>query len=285
MESAIIGFGYGLITCFVLLVAILGSFKVEEGHVASLSSFGKALRDSSGNLRLWKAGLHFKMPWHQVHLLSLMEKSLELETNDQPFYAIAQDGTNLILDTQIRVKADETDAESLLYKIQSPITHLQSYLSCVLRNEVANFGENLNPGEAFIRLRNHKRAFTQQYQKASEKQLKSQYGLTLFGLDLVDITPPDELATSLNSVQTAKAEGETQIARAHALRETRLLSAKESLEIAKAEADAAEKEIKTLGDHLAEIKKKGTLADYVTRRENEVYKKSRMSVVRKETQS
>lgn len=286
MEPTFItGFAGGLVTCIVLLVAVFGAFKVEEGHVASLTSFGKAMREANGKLKLWQPGLHMKMPWHQAHQFSLMEKSVELRTNDQAFYAIAQDGTNLNLDTHIRIKASEENAEALLYKIENPVKHLKDYLSCVLRNEVANFGDTLSPGEAFIRLRNGKKVFLSQYQKATEKQLKDRYGLELLGLDIVDVIPPEELATSLNSVQTAKAEGEQQIARAYALRETRMLSARESLEIAKAEGAASEKEIKVLGFHLSELKKKGTLLDYVTRRENEVYKKSRMSVVRKDTQS
>jgi regulator of protease activity HflC (stomatin/prohibitin superfamily) len=258
------------------------AFKVEEGHCASLESFGKARRDSNGKLILWDAGLHSKKPWEKVHALSLMEKTIDLQSSDQHFHTMTQDGTVLTLSVKVRVKAKRERAEAILYQMNDPMDQVQSFLTSSLRNEIANFGEGLDPGDSFIQLRNQQTTFLKSFQNVVSEELEEKFGITLLGLDLIDITPPHELATALNSVQTAQAEGESLIARAHAMREKRLFSAKKKLEIAKFEAEASEKEMNTIGTNLFELKNKKTLQDYVNRREDEVNKQSKLSIIKKE---
>lgn len=280
MENIIAGIVLGSFISFIFLMAT-SIFKVEEGHCASLESFGEARRDQNGKILLWESGLHFKKPWEKVRALSLMEKTIDLQSEESYFSTMARDGTVLTLTVKLRVKANRDSAEAILYRYKSTMDQLQSYLTGALRNEIANFGEGLDPGDSFIQLRTQQKKFLKSFQDIVKKDLES-FGIILLGLDLIDITPPQELATALNGVQTARAEGESLVARAHALREKRLFSARKKLEIAKFESEAAEKEMTVIGSHLQQLKKREVLRDYISRREDEVYQQSKLSIVKKE---
>jgi regulator of protease activity HflC (stomatin/prohibitin superfamily) len=276
---------YGLISGSITSLAFLGYlsfFKVEEGHVASLSEFGKAKREQNGELRFWPPGIHFKKPWEKVHLLSLMEKTIDLQGEAHSFHTMARDGTTLILKSNVRICADLENAEAILYQVEKPMEQVQDYLTCALRSEIANFGDKLDPGEVFIQLRMQQSWFLKTYQAAVAEDLKSRYGVKLLGLDLVDMSPPQELAIALNSVQTARADGESMIARARALRERKLFSAVERLKISRTESQATEVEMKTIGQNLITLDSSGTLGDYVSRREDEVYRQSKLSIIKEE---
>jgi regulator of protease activity HflC (stomatin/prohibitin superfamily) len=195
---------------------------------------------------------------------------------------MARDGTTLSLQANVRLKANESTAESLIYGIENPMDQIRDYLSCVLRSEIANFGEELDPGDVFIQLRNQQVTLRKAFESAASKELSRTYGVELLGLDLVDMTPPQELANALNSVQTARADSESMIARAKALREKKLYSAKKRLEVAQKEAMASELEMVTVGQNLRNLDQAGTLNDYIQRRKDEVFKQSRISIVRQE---
>jgi regulator of protease activity HflC (stomatin/prohibitin superfamily) len=257
-------------------------FQVEEGHCASVSSFGKAKRNADGTLQLSGPGMHSKLPWEKSHVLSLMEKKIDLSTDDHPFQTMARDGTTLSVQASVRLRARQDHAEMLLYAIENPMDHIRDYLSCVLRSEIANFGENMEPGDVFIQLRNQQPVLRAAFESAVKKTLEEGYGVELLGLDLVDLIPPQELANAMNSVQTARADSESMIARANALREKKLYSANKRLEVSKKEAMAAELEMVTVGLNLITLQKNGTLAEYVSRRKDEVYKLSRLSIVKQE---
>ncbi|MBC7397669.1 MAG: SPFH/Band 7/PHB domain protein [Bdellovibrionales bacterium] len=279
MENYIIGLAISTLASIAFLT-YLSFFKVEEGHSASLSEFGRARRESNGTLTFWPSGIHVKKPWEKVHLLSLMEKTIDLQGEDHSFHTMARDGTTLILKSNVRICADPENAEAILYRVEKPMEQVQDYLTCALRSEVANFGENLDPGEVFIQLRMQQGPFLKSYQGAVADDLRSRYGVRLLGLDLVDMSPPQELAIALNSVQTARADGESMIARAKALRERKLFSAVERLKIAQLESEATEEEMKTIGANLMTLDTSGTLGDYVSRREDEVYRQAKLSIIK-----
>lgn len=266
----------------VLFLIYFSFFKVEEGNIATISSFGKARRARDGKLKLWYPGLYSKLPWEKVKEMSVMEKKLDLSDNENPFLTMAHDGTTLSLQASVRLQAVPEYAESILYGVDSPMDQIRSYLSCILRSEIANFGNQYDPGDVFIQLRNQQNQMRKSFEDAAGNELLKNYGVKLLGLDLVDITPPQELANAMNSVQTARADSESMIARAHAYREKRLYSAKINLEISKKEAEAAEKEMLTIVNNLAVIAKKGTIKDYVNRRILEVYHQSKLSVIKQE---
>jgi len=279
MDPIIVGFIIGTAITFIFL-SFYTYFQVEEGHCASVSSFGKAKRNSDGSLLLWEPGMHSKLPWEKVHHLSLMEKKLDLGLDGNPFQTMARDGTTLSIQASVRLRAKKDKADHLLYGIENPMQHIQDFLSCVLRSEIANFGEGLEPGDVFIQLRNQQPELRTAFEAAASTILSENFGVELLGLDIVDLSPPQELANAMNGVQTARADSESMIARAYALREKKLYSAKKRLEISKKEAMAAELEMTTIGQNLLSLFKNGTLSEYVTRRKDEVYKQSKLSIVK-----
>jgi regulator of protease activity HflC (stomatin/prohibitin superfamily) len=279
METIILGAATGSLVS-VAFLAFFSFFKVEEGHCASVTEFGRAHRLPNGKLKLWSPGVYLKKPWEKAHVLSLMEKTIELKGDDHAFHTMARDGTTLSLKSNIRVRALAENAEALLYEIENPMSQIKDYLTCALRSEVANFGEGIEPGEVFIQLRNQQATFLKSYQNAVADELKNRYGVQLMGLDLVEISPPQDLAIALNSVQTARADGESLIARARAMSERKRFAAHERLKISRMEAQATETEMKTIAENLKTLDQTGTLADYVQRRSDEVYRQSKLSIIK-----
>ena len=131
-------------------------------------------------------------------------------------------------------------------------------------------------------MRNQQAKLRAAFELAASDELCKSYGVKLLGLDLVDMTPPQELANAMNSVQTARADSESLIARAHAVREKRVYSAKMRLEVSQKESSAAELEMVTIGEHLQSLSSNGTLKNYVDRRVTEVFKQSKLSIVKQE---
>jgi regulator of protease activity HflC (stomatin/prohibitin superfamily) len=87
---------------------------------------------------------------------------------------------------------------------------------------------------------------------------------------LVDIHPPDELADALNAVMTARVEAQTSLARAESDTSQKVLAARDGLAVAALNAEAVEKEIVELTNHLSHLETLGVLEDYVERRRAEV---------------
>ena len=94
-------------------------------------------------------------------------------------------------------------------------------------------------------------------------------------VDLTDIYPPEELEDALNAVINAQTESEELLARTEAECEQRILSAKQSLEIAKNNAQAHAIEIIKLGSYLERLSQLGVLDQYVSRRKFEVLSESK----------
>jgi regulator of protease activity HflC (stomatin/prohibitin superfamily) len=283
MELFIPGFGIGIAIAFILLVPFC-YFSVAEGHVASLETFGKAERAPDGTLIIHGPGIHKKKPWQKANTLSVMERIIGVSKDQHTYSTLARDGSTLHLKSKIRIQADPKLTERLLYGVENPIRQVRNFLACSLSGEVAKFGEKASPGDVFLHLRKQKREFLESFSKNSKDHLVRVYGIDLVGVDLIDITPPDELAGSLNSVQTARADADALVAKAEATREKMIYSASENLIIARSKAQAAETEIRVLSEKLAELKTRGSLSEYVDRRKNEVYHQARVAVVKRESQ-
>lgn len=277
METIILGYLGGFLLLFIYL-STRCFFYVEEGHVAAVSSFGQARRQNSGAVKGYQPGMHNKWPWEVVHPLSLMETSWSLSDENRKLTVMAHDGTVLEVECVVRIRARSEKLEELVFQIRDSQTQIRSFLASSLRNEIANFGVSLPPGDAYIYIRSRRKEFLTQYRKAVESDLAA-FGVELLGLDLIDIIPPAELAASLNSVQTAKADAEAWVAKARAIAEQKVYAAKEALEIAKSEAEAVGTGIKVTGEGLRKVQEIGTLSDYVNRRTEELTRKRSKLVV------
>ncbi len=285
----LIGLAIGLIlTAARLLYA--SYFRVQEGHVAVLTRFGRALRggDSAGSpLQVFGAGLHRKAPWDEVVEINAMDQWVELTGEQGGRNVMAGDGILLRIDAILRYAPDPQAIEAFLFQLRSPVEHVTGLFTCLLRNEIARF-EGVAPQLAqdegsYAVLRRERRELLHRIDAFCLENLGQRYGLRATAVDLVDVLPPDELADALNAVMQSRAEIGTLVARAEADARRRELAAEQGVAVAQARAAATEIEIDQLAEALHELQRQGTLAEYVARRNAEVLGESR-TVYRKAAQ-
>ena len=270
-------------------------FRVQEGSVGVLKSFGAAelLDGDSRRLRTWQPGIHAKWPWQTPIRVELMEQSVDL-SGERGRTAMAADGTKLRFDSILRYQAVEERLADYLFGMRKPREHVTGLFTCLLRNEIANFGigrsanlANGTPTAALVRavrdlerptvdmgsfaqLRRERAQLNKAIAEFCHDQIGDRYGIHFNAVDLVDILPPDELAVALNAVIHAQSEAGARYFRAEGDCQQQLLAAEEGLAIARTRAMAVEQEMRTLSSYLAKLDDTGTLALYVERRRAEV---------------
>lgn len=286
----IIGILVGAVGYCVYLLARC-AFRVEQGYLAVLTSFGAAIKDGR-HLRTYKPGLHFKWPWQRVHHVAMMEQSLELSGEEGGRTAMTADGTILRFDSILRFQPVPAELEHFLFGLKNPHEHITGLFTSLLRNEIANFHPPANAngeviqdsieatGGAYAQIRRERALLNQRIEEFCRTQIGSRYGVQFNAVDLTDILPPDELANALNAVINAQTEAESLYAHAEADTRQQIVAAEHGVEIAKARGLATELEINTLGDVLARLHAEGTLADYVGRRRAEVISQSKTLYMR-----
>ena len=285
----VMGILVGVVAYCVYLLARC-HFRVEQGHLAVLTSFGAAVKDGP-KLRTYAPGLHFKWPWQRVHHVAMMEQSLEL-SGESGRTAMTYDGTILRFDSILRFQPVPAELEHFLFELKSPHEHITGLFTSLLRNEIANFHppthENGNvvqesieaTGGAYAQIRRERALLNQRIEEFCRTQIGRRYGVQFNAVDLTDILPPDELANALNAVINTQTEAESLYAHAEADTRQQIVAAERGVEIAKARGLATEREINTLGDVLARLHADGTLADYVGRRRAEVISQSKTLYMR-----
>jgi regulator of protease activity HflC (stomatin/prohibitin superfamily) len=266
-------------------------FRVEEGHLAVLTSFGAARTETDGKtLRTWGPGLHSKRPWEKAHDIPVMEQALELAGEKGGQTAMTGDGTVLRFDSTLRYAPVRDSLGHFLFGLRAPVEHITGLFTCLLRNEIANFrapaasaetvtgafdaaqqvGEN-----SYALIRRERRLLSQRIEAFCHKEIGRKYGVQFVGVDLTDVLPPDELDTALNAVIAAQNESDAAYARAGAECQQRMLAAARGVEIARARAAASETEIIKLGEFLSDLDRQNTLHLYVSRRRSEVMSEAR----------
>lgn len=264
-------------------------FRVDQGHLAVLTTFGKAVADGADpkKLRTFGPGLHWKLPWQHVVDVPVMEQNLDLSGEQGGRTAMAEDGTVLRFDSILRYRPIEAELGQFLFHMKAPLEHITGLFTCLLRNEIANFrtvapsGNGSKPHAieeevgSYAVIRRDRKLLNKNIEEFCRTQIGKRYGVQFSAVDLTEIVPPDELADSLNAVMNAQSEADEAYHRAEADCQRRVLASERGVEIARARSQAAEEEILTLGRFLEELAAKGTLREYVRRRRAEVLSQSR----------
>lgn len=281
-------------------------FRVDEGFVAVLVTFGAAERDGE-RLRVRRPGLHFKWPWQHVILVSMKEQNLDLAGEEGGSTAMAEDGTILRFDSILRYEPVESALSEFLFGLRTPLEHITGLFTCLLRNEIANFrptpsrphslvdeaphtGEDRlddgrpsslgqrafgTQGGSFALIRRERGRLNASLETFARAQVGERYGVRFNAVDLIDILPPDELDAALNAVMQAQTEADAHYFRAESECQQRILAAERGVTIAKTRAEAIAKEIDVIGAALATLRNEGTLDAYVERRRDEVLGEAR----------
>lgn len=290
----VLGFLVGLIA----YLGYLGSrsnFRVREGCVGVVTTFG-AVEMEGKEVRTYPAGLHFKWPWQKARVVSMKEQNLELAGETGGQQAMAQDGTMLRFDSMLRIVPDRSELLHYLFGMSRPIEHITGLFACLLRNEIANFEVSAqkqevpvdalatrvfeNEAGSYALIQRERTLLNKRIEAFCHEQIGGRYGVHFNAVDLLEILPPDELAVALNAVINARSEAEVKLFHAEADAQRSILSAREGVEIARLRANAAETEIRKLGEFLAALDKTGALADYVARRRVEVLSQSKTLYLR-----
>lgn len=306
------GFVLGLLLCLLYVVVAKCSFRVEEGHVGVLVSFGAArFRDASKKLlEVHRPGLHVKRPWEHVISVSMKEQQLELSGEKGGQQAMAEDGTVLRFDSILRYAPVEENLAHFLFAVKKPMSHITGLFSCLLRNEIANFrgvppmkksGASLATVESdlappsrldfeteagsYALIRRERKLLNQRIEDFCKGKIGDRYGVKFNAVDLTDILPPDELAEALNAVIQARSEAEAAFYRAEGECQQRILAASEGVAIAKTRGEAVETEIVRLAEFLKVLDDGGTLDAYVARRKAEVLSESRAMFLKDSSRS
>lgn len=283
------------VSLYACLVAYRSSFRVQEGHLAVLTTFGAVEKERGQPHRLKKygPGFHFKLPWQQVVTVPMMEQSLELSGEEAGRSAMTDDGTVLRFDSILRYVPVEEDLEQFLFGLRAPLEHITALFTCLLRNEIANFRAPASSAPidsltvdfvaqagSYALIRRERNRLNEYISNFARSQIGNRYGVRFNAVDLTDILPPDELADALNAVMQAQSEAETHYFRAEADSRQRVLAAERGVSIARARAQAVHTEIVTMGHHLRELADNGSLQEYVARRREEVLSESRSRFVK-----
>lgn len=283
--GALLTLGYVLRLCF---------FRVEEGHVAVLTTFGRAEHEGASKaLRIHRPGLAFKRPWQRVVVVSMKEQNLDLSGEEGGRMAMTDDGTILRFDSILRYVPVEKDLYRFLFGLDKPLEHITELFTCLLRNEIANFRAPAKramvdstravfdeQGGSYALIRRERNLLNGRIAEFCKAEIGDRYGVSFAAVDLKDILPPDELAEALNAVIHAKADAEAKYFRGEGECQQRILAAEAGVEIARARARATETEILALGAHLGALESAGVLDRYVKRRRSEVLAESRTHFVR-----
>jgi len=290
-----------LLTGFLVGLALFGAytltqcwFRVEEGHVAVVTTFGAAELAAPGGhaLRVWRPGLHFKRPWQKAVTVAVMEQHLDLAGEEGGRMAMAEDGTLLRFDSILRYVPLESELARFLFGLRNPREHMMGLFTCLLRNEIANFRaprpSQVSEGRfdfalqagSYALIRRERALLNQHIERFCREQIAEDYGVRFHAVDLTDILPPDELAEALNAVINAQTDAEARYFRAEGDCQQRILSSEKGVEIAAARARAAATEIDTIRTFLAQLRASGTLDLYVARRRAEVAGESRAVFVK-----
>lgn len=290
-----------LLTGFLVGLCLFGAytltrcaFRVEEGHVAVVTTFGAAETAEPGGhaLRIRRPGLHFKLPWQKALTVPVMEQHLDLAGEEGGRTAMAEDGTLLRFDSILRYVPLESELARFLFGLRSPREHMMGLFTCLLRNEIANFRAPrpsqtaegrfdfaLQAG-SYALIRRERALLNQHIERFCHEQIGQDYGVRFHAVDLTDILPPDELADALNAVINAQTDAEARYFRAEGDCQQRILSSEKGVEIASARARAAATEIDTIRGFLQGLREAGTLDLYVARRRAEVHGEARALFVK-----
>ena len=291
IEQIFLGFVLGFMVYLIFTLRKI-FFQVQEGHIATIISFGKAksIDSSKVNLKIYNSGLHLKFPWEKIKKISIKEQILDLTMSENATMLMTTDGTLLKIEAKLRYTPLLNNIYSLLFSMEKPKDHIKNFFNGLMHQEIGKFSNakvlssdkdiQLRKGSYAI-LRTERSNLNLQINELCSDKFREHYGFQFEGIDIIDILPPEELAQALNAVIHAQTEAEKNFALKEAECEQKLLAAKKGIEIAKSKAKSVKAEILTQAKILEKLSEVGTLQEYIQRREIEVYSEAKLSYVKR----
>ena len=287
------------IAVYAFFRTVLGGFyTVSPDQRAVVTSFGKAQRlaekaDSpplSSDERqryeypqvrvVGPGGPYFKMPWQQVHKVSVATQAVNLSwdpTKDQStIEAVTKDNLTTGINGQLRYRISESNLYPYLFGVRSPLEHVMGYFISVLRERVANFVDpkgqgllgdseeeqklesnvELSEGVSINDLRKNL-PLLNRYMEEQCQSTSGRYGIELDAALITEIDPPPEVDRALSAINSTRNQVAADISTARADSEQQITMSARAVEIATNNAQAEVAPLRELATTLTKIKQEG----------------------------
>lgn len=297
------GCGVGFVAYFIVRCLLFGVFTVDQNERAVKTVFGRAQRLRGGAaatvgddddglddeqrerytypaLRvIGPGGPYFKMPWEQVHKVSIATETVNMAHDPEDpdansggtiLEAVTKDQLNTGLAGQIRYRVSERNLYAYLFGVCRPLAHVLGFFISVLRERIANFeapqvagpegGEADDPatvsGVSINDLRKNLRDIND-HMISECRSSEARYGITLDASLITGIDPPHEVDSALAAINTAHNHVSSEISLAQAEADQKLEQSKRAVEIETLNAQAEIEPLLSLAAQLGELKKGG----------------------------
>lgn len=303
-----VGIVVGLVAWFVVRYGLGGVYTVDQNERAVLTRFGRAQRIAdatslddpiSESLRpeererysfpqvrvIPPGGPYFRMPWEQVHKVSVATRTLNMALDPEDpeanlagtvLEAVTKDQLDTGLTGQIRYKISERNLYAYLFGVKNPIAHTMGYFVSVLRERIANF--EAPPPSAVARqpddtaastsllsaaagvsindLRKNLRDLNEHMDRESRSS-EARYGIVLEASLITGIDPPADVETALAAINTAHNHVHSEVSLAHASADQKIVQSKRAVEIETLRAEAEAEPLVQLAAQLRELESSG----------------------------
>jgi regulator of protease activity HflC (stomatin/prohibitin superfamily) len=298
--SALGGTLFGFILWFFVRYGVGGFYTVGPNERALLTTFGRAqrlgsttadgplaaaLRDDEREryaypeVRVIGSGFYWKLPWQQIHKVSIATATQSIgfdpdepsaNAGGQVLEAVTKDQLNIGLTGQIRYTVSERNLYAFVFGVKSPISHVMGYFVSILRDRIANFTapdavtpaansavDDLQVQQVSINdLRKHLRGLNERMNRDCASAA-ARYGIQLDAALITGIDPPLEVDAALAAINTAHNHVSSEISLAQASADQKIVMSRRAVEIETLNAQAEVQPLLALANQLNTLKEQG----------------------------
>jgi regulator of protease activity HflC (stomatin/prohibitin superfamily) len=300
--SVFAGVLFGFVLWFFVRYGVGGFYTIGPSERAVLTTFGRAQRlgssttsDSSiaaglrpdererydyPQLRVVAPGFYWKLPWQDVHKVSVATVTLSIAHDpEEPqanqagtvLDAVTKDQLNIALTGQLRYTVSERNLYAYVFGVKSPIAHVMGYFISILRDRIANFAapatglpdatsagtsEPALPQISINDLRKHLRALNE-HMNTECASAAARYGIALDAALITGIDPPPEVESALAAINTAHNQVSSEISLAQASADQKIVMSRRAVEIQTLNAEAEVQPLLALANQLNILKEQG----------------------------
>ncbi len=311
--SILAGMIFGFVIWFFGRYGVGGFYTIGPSERAVISTFGRAQRLSSfadatltaemrpdererynyPQVRVVGPGFYWKLPWQEVHRVSVATVTLSIAYDpDDPtanfggrmLEAVTKDQLNIGLTGQLRYTISERNLYAYLFAVKSPISHVMGYFISILRDRLANFQapgaaapvEPRDPNAAAAGpvapsamgapevtqqisindLRKHLRGLNE-HMSTECASAAARYGIELDAALITAIDPPPDVENALAAINTAHNQVSSEISLAQASADQKIVMSRRAVEIETLNAEAEVQPLLALANQLNVLKEQG----------------------------
>ncbi|PQO46267.1 SPFH domain-containing protein [Blastopirellula marina] len=304
--AILVGLVFGLMFYVFFRVILTGFYVIPPDQRAVITTFGRADRLSGDfteplddpNLSeeekkryaypkvrvVGPGGPYFKMPWQQVHKVSVATRSVDLvwdpTKKQETIEAVTKDNLTTGVNGQIRYRVSENNMYAFLFGVESPLEHIMGYFVSVLRERIANFSDpkgaslltktdandsehdnarstiDLSEGVSINDLRKNL-PLLNAYMEEQCRCTPGRYGVELDAALITSIDPPPEVDRALSAINSTRNQVAADISTAQADAEQQITMSKRAVDIASNNAQAEVAPLRELARTLTQIKSEG----------------------------